>query len=108
MPIADIGEPLERLESVREDSRTAGDVPGHKVPDRRPGEIRNNLHSDPARGTPAPFHGDENQRCLASPELAAALEACLRPAHPGLVKFDLAVEKVPPRVHHCSTQLVQK
>jgi hypothetical protein len=105
--VAGSGERLETLESVCEDGRTVGDVSGHKVPDRGPGEIRDHFHSDPARGAPAPFHGDESQGCLASPELAAALEACLRSAHPRLVKFDLAVERFPPRVHHRSTQFVQ-
>src|SRR5574342_123687 len=48
MPVACRGQPFEALEAVGVDSRTRRYVPGHEVPHRRPGEVRNDLHPDAA------------------------------------------------------------
>src|SRR4029453_10134191 len=54
VPVTGGTERLEALESVREDRRASGDISGYKVADRGPGEVRNDLHSNPACCSPAP------------------------------------------------------
>src|SRR3990172_267511 len=107
VPVASRDEPFEALETVGVDGGTDRDIPGHEVPHRCPGEVRNDLHSHSSRHAPTSFDGDEHQRFLASPELTAAPKSSLSSANPPLVKLDLASERLPSRVHHRSTKLVE-
>ncbi len=105
--VAGRGESVEALEAICVDGGTDRDVSRDEPPYRSPGEVGNDLHSDSARCTSTSLDGDQDQGCLASLELAAAPKPCLGSAHPRLVKFNLAPKRLPSRVHHRSTKLVE-
>ena len=105
--VAARGEPVVALETIGVDCGTDRDIPADERPNRCPGEVRNDLHSDSARCAPTSLDGNQDQRRLATLELAAAPKSRLGFAHPGLVKLNLPPERLPSRVHHGSTKLVE-
>lgn len=97
----------ETLEAIGVDGGTGFDVPCGELPDRCRAEVGNDFHSNSPGGTPAPLDGHENQRSLASLELAAAAEPCLGSTHPRIVNFNFAPEGLSVPVDHRSTKLVE-
>jgi hypothetical protein len=71
-------------------------------------EVRNHLHADAPCSSSPLLHRDRDQNRFATFELAAATQPGLRTADPGVVEFDIAVERFARRVHHRASKFVQQ
>ncbi len=107
MGIAARREHPEAREAIGGDGGTCGDVSGSELLDGGSCEIGYDLHPDSTGRPSPPFDCNQNQRGVAPSELATAPQSCLSSPHPGLVHLNLAAKRVPRRVHHRATELVQ-
>jgi len=108
VPDAGRGQSVEALERIGVQRRAWRDV----VRDERVNggllHVRERRHSDATRGLAAFFDRDQHQRRFAPFQLAATTEARLRTTNPGVIHLDLAVQRLPRRVHHGAPQFVQQ
>ncbi len=107
MGIAARREHPEAREAIGGDGGTCGDVSGSELLDGGSCEIGYDLHPGSTGRPSPPFDCNQNQRGVAPSELATAPQSCLSSPHPGLVHLNLAAKRVPRRVHHRATELVQ-
>ncbi len=101
-------EPIETFQPVGVDRRPRRNVVSDEREHRRLFEVRDHGHADPTRPIPASFHRHQHQRGFPPLELATAAQAGLGRAHPGVIDLHVAVQGLPPRVHHRAPQLVQQ
>ena len=97
----------ERAEAVGVDRRTAGHV---RLDDAAQGdrrEIRQHNEADSPRTIIPLFDGHQNGDRATVFQLTASGDAGLRPANPGVIELDVAMERLAGRIHHRSAQLVE-
>ena len=71
-------------------------------------EVRNHLHADAPCAGSLLLHRDGDQNRFATFELAAATQPRLRTADPGVVEFDVPMQRFARHVHHRTAELVQQ
>lgn len=99
---------FERLEPVGVDGRPGSDMAFGKRREGVLAEVRNHLHADTPGSSASLLYRDRDQNRFASFELATAPQPWLRAAHPCVVEFDVAVQRLARGAHHRASELVQQ
>lgn len=107
MPEASGLQARESSQATAVDRRPLGDVllenGGHGVRS----EVREDHHADTARALAPPFNGYKNRNGAPILQLSTPFDSRLRPADPGVVDLDLAVERLARRIDHGPAQLME-
>jgi hypothetical protein len=106
--VARDAKPAKRLQSIGVNRRAGSDVAFREIGERDLAEVGNHFHADASCPDPAFLHGDGDQSRFASFELATAPQPGLRSAHPCVVEFDVAMQRLARGVHHGASELVQQ
>ena len=108
--VPDVGglETIETLQAVAIDRCPRRDMLHDEREHRRLFEVRDHGHADPTRPITASFHRHQHNRGFPPFELATAAQAGLWRAHPGVIDLHVAVQGLPPHVHHRAPQFVQQ